>query len=47
MLLLHSVPSYKLYKLLADSPFVELFFGMQPTAQEIENSAFENPIYKC
>ena len=32
---------------LADSPFVELFFGMQPTAQEIENSALENPIYKC
>ena len=32
---------------LANSPFIELFFGMQPTAQEIENSALENPIYKC
>ena len=34
-------------ELLTNSPFVELFFGMQPTQQEIENSALDNPIYKC
>ena len=27
--------------LLADSPFVDIFFGMQPTQQEIENSPLE------
>ena len=26
---------------LADSPFVDIFFGMQPTRQEIENSPLE------
>ena len=30
-------------ELLADSPFVDLFFGMQPSQQEIENSPLENP----
>ena len=34
-------------EILTNSPFVELFFGMQPTTQEIENSALDNPIYKC
>ena len=34
-------------ELLTNSPFVELFFGMQPTLQELENSALENPLYKC
>ena len=28
-------------ELLADSPFVDIFFGMQPTQQEIENSPLE------
>ena len=28
-------------ELLADSPFVDTFFGMQPTQQEIENSPLE------
>ena len=30
-------------ELLADSPLVDLFFGMQPSQQEIENSPLENP----
>ena len=29
-------------ELLADSPFVDLFFGMQPSQQEIENSPLNN-----
>ena len=29
-------------ELLADSPFVDAFFGMQPTQQEIENSHLNN-----
>ena len=33
-------------ELLTNSPFVELFFGMQPTPQEIENSALDSPIYR-
>ena len=33
--------SLKDAELLADSPFVDIFFGMQPTQQEIENSALE------
>ena len=33
--------SLKDAKLLADSPFVDIFFGMQPTQQEIENSPLE------
>ena len=32
--------SLKDAELLADSPFVDIFFGMQPT-QEIENSPLE------
>ena len=28
-------------ELLADSPFVDIFFGMQPIQQEIENSPLE------
>ena len=33
--------SLKDAELLADSPFVDVFFGMQPTQQEIENSPLE------
>ena len=33
--------SLKDTELLADSPFVDIFFGMQPTQQEIENSPLE------
>ena len=33
--------SLKDAELLADSPFVDIFFGMQPTQQEIENSPLE------
>ena len=33
--------SLKDAELLADSPFVDIFFGMQPTQQEIENSSLE------
>ena len=33
--------SLKDAELLADSPFVDIFFGMQPTQQEIENSQLE------
>ena len=33
--------SLKDAQLLADSPFVDIFFGMQPTQQEIENSPLE------
>ena len=34
--------SLKDAELLADSPFVDIFFGMQPTQQEIENSPLED-----
>ena len=30
-------------ELLTNSPFVELFFGMQPSRQEFGNSSLENP----
>ena len=30
-------------ELLADSPFVDLFFGMQPSQQENENSPLDTP----
>ena len=33
--------SLKDAELLADSPFVDIFFGMQPTQQEIKNSPLE------
>ena len=33
--------SLKDAELLADSSFVDIFFGMQPTQQEIENSPLE------
>ena len=33
--------SLKDAELLADSPFVDIFFGMQPTQQEIESSPLE------
>ena len=33
--------SLKDAELLGDSPFVDIFFGMQPTQQEIENSPLE------
>ena len=33
--------SLKDAELLADFPFVDIFFGMQPTQQEIENSPLE------
>ena len=33
--------SLKDAELLADSPFVDIFFGMQPIQQEIENSPLE------
>ena len=33
--------SLKDAELFADSPFVDIFFGMQPTQQEIENSPLE------
>ena len=33
--------SLKDAELLADSPFVDIFFGMQPIQQEIENSSLE------
>ena len=33
--------SLKDAELLADSPFVDIFFGMQPTQQEIENSPLQ------
>ena len=34
-------------ELLADSPFVDVFFGMQPTQQEIENSPLEQLLTNC
>ena len=34
-------------ELLADSPFVDAFFGMQPTQQEIENSPLEQLLTNC
>ena len=34
-------------ELLADSPFVDAFFGMQPTHQEIENSPLEQLLTNC
>ena len=34
-------------ELLADSPFVDAFFGMQPTQQEIENSPLEQILTNC
>ena len=30
-------------ELLTNSPFVDLFFGMQPSRQEVENSPLESP----
>ena len=39
--------SLKDAELLADSPFVDIFFGMQPTQQEIENSQHEQLLAKC
>ena len=33
--------SLKDVELLTDSPFVDIFFGMQPAQQEIENSPLE------
>ena len=33
--------SLKDAELLADSPFVDISFGMEPTQQEIENSLLE------
>ena len=33
--------SLKDAELLADSPFIDIFFDMQPTQQEIENSPLE------
>ena len=40
---MRSIGDYSLKdaELLADSPFVDIFFGMQPIQQEIENSALE------
>ena len=35
------VTTLKDAELLADSPFVDIFFGMQPIQQEIENSPLE------
>ena len=34
-------------ELLADSPFVDAFFGMQPTQQEIENWPLEQLLTNC
>ena len=34
-------------ELLADSPFVDIFFGMQPTQQEIENSPLAQLLTNC
>ena len=34
-------------ELLADFPFVDAFFGMQPTQQEIENSPLEQILTNC
>ena len=34
-------------ELLEDSPFVDAFFGMQPTQQEIENSPLEQLLTNC
>ena len=34
-------------ELLADSPFVDVFFGMQPTQQEIENSPLQQILTNC
>ena len=39
--------SLKDAELLADSPFVDIFFGMQPTQQEIENSPLEQLLTNC
>ena len=39
--------SLKDAELLADSPFVDIFFGMQPTQQEIENSPLEQSLTNC
>ena len=34
--------SFRDAELLADSPFVDAFFGMQPTQQKIENLPLES-----
>ena len=34
-------------ELLGDSPFVDIFFGMQPTQQEIENSPLAQLLTNC
>ena len=39
--------SLKDAELLADSPFVDIFFGMQPIQQEIENSPLEQLLTYC
>ena len=39
--------SLKDAELLAGSPFVDIFFGMQPTQQEIENSPLEQLLTNC
>ena len=39
--------SLKDTELLADSPSVDIFFGMQPTQQEIENSPLEKLLTNC
>ena len=39
--------SLKDAELLADSSFVDIFFGMQPTQQEIENSPLEQLLTNC
>ena len=33
--------------LLADSPFMDIFFGMQTTQQEIDNSPLEKLLTNC
>ena len=39
--------SLKDAELLADSLFVDVFFGMQPTQQEIENSPLKQLLTNC
>ena len=39
--------SLKDAELLADSPFVDIIFGMQPIQQEIENSPLEQLLTNC
>ena len=34
-------------EVLADSPFVNVFFGMQPLQQKIENSPLQSLLKKC